>query len=84
MNDFPIQVVCEWIGNSQLVAQKHYLQVTEEHFKKAVQHTAETAGNVLQVVNAAHTKSPDLQGFATHCCTLKVHKAPPVGLEPTT
>ncbi len=37
MNDFPIQVVCEWIGNSQLVAQKHYLQVTDEHFKKAVQ-----------------------------------------------
>ena len=34
---FPIHVVCKWIGNSQLIAAKHYLQVTEEHFAKAVQ-----------------------------------------------
>ena len=34
-NEFPIHVVCEWIGNSAEVARKHYLQVTEEHFEKA-------------------------------------------------
>ena len=34
-NEFPIHVVCEWIGNSEEVARKHYLQVTEEHFQKA-------------------------------------------------
>lgn len=88
MNDFPIQVVCEWIGNSQLIAAKHYLQVTDEHFEKAVQnpvqHTAETARNSSQAVNTVNAKSPDLQGLATPCCTLQVHKAPPVGLEPTT
>jgi site-specific recombinase XerD len=33
--DFPIHVVCEWIGNSALIAQKHYLQVTEEDFQRA-------------------------------------------------
>ncbi len=33
---FPIHVVCKWIGNSQPVATKYYLQVTEEHFEKAV------------------------------------------------
>jgi integrase len=33
----PIQVVCSWIGNSQPVAMKHYLQVTDEHFKRAIQ-----------------------------------------------
>ena len=32
-----MQVVCAWIGNSQPVAAKHYLQVTEDHFRKAVQ-----------------------------------------------
>ena len=32
---FPIHVVCQWIGNSQAVARKHYLQVTDEHFKQA-------------------------------------------------
>jgi integrase len=32
---FPIHVVCEWIGNSATIAAKHYLQVTDEHFKEA-------------------------------------------------
>jgi Phage integrase family len=31
----PIHVVCAWIGNSALIAQKHYLQVTEDHFALA-------------------------------------------------
>ena len=34
--DFAPHVVCQWIGNSQQVARKHYLQVTDEHFAKAV------------------------------------------------
>ena len=29
---FPEHVVCKWIGNSRVVARRHYLQVTEEHF----------------------------------------------------
>jgi len=33
---YPVQVVCAWIGNSPAVAAKHYLQVTDEHFSKAV------------------------------------------------
>lgn len=37
---FPSHVVCAWIGNSQTVARKHYLQVTDEHFKKAAQKAA--------------------------------------------
>lgn len=43
-----IQAVCEWIGNSEAVAAAHYLQVTEEHYQKALtapsmleQHTPE-------------------------------------------
>lgn len=34
---YPSHVVCAWIGNSHAVAAKHYLQVTDEHFEKAVQ-----------------------------------------------
>ena len=34
---FPSHIVCAWIGNSQRVAEKHYLQVTDEHYAKAVQ-----------------------------------------------
>lgn len=33
--DFPIHVVCEWIGNSRPVALKHYLRVTDADFTKA-------------------------------------------------
>jgi hypothetical protein len=35
-DDFPMHVVCQWIGNSQPIAAKHYLQVTDDHFTKAV------------------------------------------------
>ena len=34
---FPIQVVCDWIGNTEAIASKHDLQVTEDHFATAVQ-----------------------------------------------
>jgi hypothetical protein len=27
--------VCSWIGNSQAVAKKHYLQVTDQHYEQA-------------------------------------------------
>lgn len=33
---YPIHVVCEWIGNSQGVALKHYLRVTDEDYNRAV------------------------------------------------
>jgi len=33
---FPLHVVCEWIGNSAPIADKHYLQVTDDHYADAV------------------------------------------------
>jgi integrase len=52
---YPIHVVTSWLGNSPAVAAKHYLQVTGEHFRQAVQavhnpvQTAhEPAGRALQ------------------------------------
>jgi integrase len=32
---YPLHVVCTWIGNSQPIAAKHYLQITDEHFTQA-------------------------------------------------
>ena len=32
---FPLHLVTAWLGNSQLVATKHYLQVTDDHFAQA-------------------------------------------------
>lgn len=34
-DSYPMHVVCDWIGNSEAVARKHYLQVKEEHIMKA-------------------------------------------------
>ncbi len=32
---FPSHVVCKWMGNSESIARKHYLKVTDEHFAVA-------------------------------------------------
>jgi len=40
--EYPLQVVCSWIGNSKSVAAKHYLQTTDEHFAKATQKPTQT------------------------------------------
>jgi hypothetical protein len=42
---FPIQAVCEWIGNSQAVAKSHYLQVTAEHVRQAIEGPSEALQN---------------------------------------
>ena len=85
---YPSHVVCAWIGNSEKIAAKHYLQVTDDHFSKAVQNpvqqSAETACNGPQADLPASKKAPTLQEVATHCEVLQNSLAPPVGLEPTT
>jgi len=72
-------VVCDWIGNTEAIASKHYLQVTEDHFARAVGQGAAKGGQkegqqpaVLprrgaQLELAAHKKTPVLQGFAAGC-----------------
>jgi len=36
-----MDVVCQWIGNSQPIAAKHYLQVIHRHFSKAVRNSVQ-------------------------------------------
>lgn len=47
---FSTKVVCAWLGNSPKIAHKHYLQVTEEHFARAL------AGNVNRTEAKVKTK----------------------------
>ena len=44
----PSHVVCKFMGNSLQVAQKHYLQVTDEHFEWATKSGAQVAQNAAQ------------------------------------
>jgi integrase len=39
----PAHVVCAWIGNSEAVAKKHYLQVTDSHFARAIEPALQNA-----------------------------------------
>ena len=57
---FPMHVVCKWIGNSQPVAAAHYLQLTDDHFERAVGATvgAETAQKAAQKPTEAVGKQP--------------------------
>ncbi len=59
--EHPIHVVCSWIGNSPVVAAKHYLQVTDDDFSRATANAsaaksaADTGGNEqTETKNAAH------------------------------
>lgn len=49
---YPLHVVCAWIGNSTLIAQKHYLQVTEEDFRRGAESGAVAVQNAVQQPSA--------------------------------
>ena len=77
-NEFPIHVVCEWIGNSAEVARKHYLQVTEEHFEKATSNPTSRMhadGGIRQQTPKKTAVSP---AFANDTAV----QIPPRGVEP--
>lgn len=52
----PMHVVCAWIGNSENVAIKHYLQVTDQHFDMATGAAASGAAKSA-AVSAGHDRT---------------------------
>lgn len=53
-NSFPLHVVTGWLGNTPAVANKHYLQTTDEHFRQAVIEApkeAETGGATVGAID---------------------------------
>ena len=59
-NKFPAHVVYQWLGNSEIVAKEHYLQVTEEHFQSACS-PSKNLGQ--QASEARNEKNPEIVGF---------------------
>src|SRR5262249_18191974 len=41
--EYPIHVVCEWIGNTAAIAAKHYLTVREEDYERATRGSAKSS-----------------------------------------
>ncbi len=81
-DQYPIHVVCAWIGNSRAVAQEHYLQVTDSHFdaataeplsaaQNAAQYPAVTSRTGQEVAAAIVGNQPDLRESTTGCDTLR-------------
>ena len=50
--DFPEHVVNKWMGNSQSVVRKHYLQVTDEHFSRGANRESNWRKNREQISDA--------------------------------
>lgn len=46
---FPAHVVCAWMGNTEKIADAHYNQVTDEHFRRAAS-TEQAAQNAAQLL----------------------------------
>ena len=87
---FPIHVVCAWIGNSQAVAKEHYLQITDEHFRKGAQEW--TGKNVAQnAAQSGHVRDrkapkapamPQKVGPIENCSKSAPDKGLPPGADP--
>ena len=92
---YPIHVVCAWIGNSERIAQKHYLQITDDHFTRGsdeggtqaaqipAQQPAEMSGNDRKSPRMESEKTTIFPVDSVDCRNLQNLVMAPVGLEPT-
>jgi integrase len=95
--EHPLHVVTAWIGNSATIAAKHYLQVTDADFDRAVQGGAESGAvavrNPVQQPSAGSGRVPQetqqapgvqglVQNIANPCDTIQMYLVPPRGVEP--
>lgn len=64
--EYPIQVVCSWIGNSPVIAARHYLSVQESDFDRAVKRTERAAQNPAHSMPET-SQNPAQQSFVEDC-----------------
>ena len=60
-----MHVVTTWIGNSALIAAKHYLQVTDAHFAKAALGDADSDARMTQIPAQHVAALPRTEGQET-------------------
>ena len=90
METYPSHVVCACIGNSEAVARKHYLQVTDEHIQrtadvKVAHQVAQKPSEMVRIEKPANKKTREkhdvFRGSDGQFATVRSDLAPPVGLE---
>ena len=86
--DYPAHVAAKWLGHSTAIAQKHYWQVTDADFAKAIQPTQKAQHNTPEIDgNAAQGESSDdadfqaFPGISPDCNILQSCSVPPAGRE---
>ena len=86
--EYPLHVVTEWIGNSTLIAAKHYLQVTDDDFEKATEraasalHQRRTTSTKEKTGGGGKRKKPrENRGNGARCHSLTDVQAGPQGFE---
>jgi hypothetical protein len=79
VRDFPIHVVCKWIGNSMKVAQKHYLQITDADYEKATSNPTSHTHAHGGIRRHAEQKTAVPLAFANDTAV----QVPPAGVEQT-
>jgi integrase len=77
---FPLHVVCAWLGNKQIIAADHYLQVTDADFQRGAESGAVVVQNPVQQVTALDRtdsqSQPEVIGTATLSETLRLGANP--------
>ena len=85
--EYPLHVATRWIGNSQIVADQHYLQLPDEHFDRAVRGTGEAVRNAVRGGGAGERTEhaePALSRTEPHRDVPNTGLIPPAGVEPAT
>jgi hypothetical protein len=78
---FPIHVVAEWPGNSPKTALAHYTQVSEDHYRKAVQHVSAEARTASQEGTGRSTDCESLRDVATPGVSVQGLPMTPTGFD---
>ena len=86
---FGSHVACKWIGNSERIARKHYLQVTDEHYRRAAaQKEAQQASVTPRKDSPAPCPLPHepraMPALASECDSVLTNRVRLAGFEPAT
>ena len=76
--DYPLHVVSAWIVNTERIAAKHYLQVTDDHFEsgarigtgsKPVRYGTESTRTASRTKNDSNANEPECKEKRPHAKT---------------
>ena len=88
---FPNHVINQWLGHSKEVAEKHYLQITPQHWELAESLTSRrgnaggnSSANQDASTEITNEKTPANAGVDDCGSSVTIPLAPPAGLEPAT